>query len=564
MNENIRRNRKASNTTDRENTPKIENQETPHKILRFSEILKSKKNSSIDMDLPSATKTTRNYFIKTSSKNIHAQINQEEEAKTLIQNNETKEKEDNTEKIIPHIFKRKRKYRLRTNEFKLPSKINLLQKLCDKTKKNEKQDAQPIFKFEEDESINNNNNNNISKNYNTNNNTNIININDVESDKNKNNQYNRKNNYRPKTIMQNYENRISETMSEKDKIAQKSVNQENKNLTYTENISNKMEAKNAAQYQNKYQNYNNNKFQNKENNELLENEMVKNSYYIKCKSLYIELSFMENMNAQFEDHMEDKSKSIINFNNNPYEAVLEIFDGHGGDKISTYLQANFSKIYKKFLDETQKNIEKSLSLAFSKLDDNLRQQPNIEDMGSTGTIIHIIRDKSDRLFVYNGNVGDSRASLISPRKIERLSKEHRASDKEEKKRILAEGGLIFHGRVNGELMLTRSFGDFSFKQNQNAKTATTYKKTASTGEVGRFRKGVICEPFITKIEIDQNVDNQFLFLASDGIWDVISEEEMQNLIKVNNDTHYLSSLIIEKALIRQAWDNLSIFVVKLT
>ena len=564
MNENIRRNRKASNTTDRENTPKIENQETPHKILRFSEILKSKKNSSIDMDLPSATKTTRNYFIKTSSKNIHTLHNQEEEAKTLIQNNETKEKEDNTEKIIPHIFKRKRKYRLRTNEFKLPSKINLLQKLCDKTKKNEKQDAQPIFKFEEDESINNNNNNNISKTYNINNNTNIININDVESDKNKNNQYNRKNNYRPKTIMQNYENRISETMSEKDKIAQKSSNKENKNLTYTEKINNKMEAKNAAQYQNKYQNYNNNKFQNKENNELLENEMVKNSYYIKCKSLYIELSFMENMNAQFEDHMEDKSKSIINFNNNPYEAVLEIFDGHGGDKISTYLQANFSKIYKKFLDETQKNIEKSLSLAFSKLDDNLRQQPNIEDMGSTGTIIHIIRDKSDRLFVYNGNVGDSRASLISPRKIERLSKEHRASDKEEKKRVLAEGGLIFHGRVNGELMLTRSFGDFSFKQNQNAKTATTYKKTASTGEVGRFRKGVICEPFITKIEIDQNVDNQFLFLASDGIWDVISEEEMQNLIKVNNDTHYLSSLIIEKALIRQAWDNLSIFVVKLT
>ena len=35
-------------------------------------------------------------------------------------------------------------------------------------------------------------------------------------------------------------------------------------------------------------------------------------------------------------------------------------------------------------------------------------------------------------------------------------------------------------------------------------------------------------------------------------------------IKVNNDTKYLSSIIIEKALFKQAWDNLSVFVVKLT
>ena len=69
---------------------------------------------------------------------------------------------------------------------------------------------------------------------------------------------------------------------------------------------------------------------------------------------------------------------------------------------------------------------------------------------------------------------------------------------------------------------------------------------------------------MTQIEIDQSIKNQFLFLASDGVWDVVSEEEMQQLIKVNNDTKYLSSIIIEKALFKQAWDNLSIFVVKLT
>ena len=554
---------KASNTTATENPPKIKNEEKPNRIMKISEFLKAKKNANIDIDLSSVSKKTYSTLIDDSSKKKNLEKKKEEEKN--ISGNEIQEKEGSK---IPQ-FRRKRKYRLRTNEVKLPSDITLLQRLCEekkvkneKNEKKEKEVAQPIFKFEEDENTNNNNSNNDNDNSNFNNNSININNNnnEIELDKKKKNQFNRKINFRSSTRLQTYENGITEVLSKKNESKEAEENVEFKNITYADNISNNKEVKNSTPIQNKYRNYNYYKNQNK-NNELVENEMVKNNYYIKLKSLYIEFSFVENMNPQFEEAMEDKSKSIINFNNNPNEVILEIFDGHGGDKVSTYLQSNFSKIYKKYLDETKKNVEKSLSLAFSKLDDDLREVPNIEDQGSTGTILHIIRDKSDRLFVYNGNVGDSRATLISPRKIERLSKEHRASDKEEKKRVLSEGGLIFHGRVNGELMLTRSFGDFAFKQ--NAKT-TILRKNASTGEVGRFRKGVICEPYIAKVEIDQSVDNQFLFMASDGIWDVISEEEMQQLIKVNNDTKYLSSNIMEKALIRQAWDNLSIFVVKLT
>ena len=263
------------------------------------------------------------------------------------------------------------------------------------------------------------------------------------------------------------------------------------------------------------------------------------------------------MNIQFEKSMEDRSKSIINFNNNPNEILLEIFDGHGGADVSSYLQKNFAKIYEKYLNESQNNIAKSLSMAFNQIDEDLRQI-KIENQGSTGTIIHIIREKNNRLFVFNGNIGDSRVSLISSKKIIRLSQDHRTTDKEERKRIIAEGGMIINNRVNGELMLTRSFGDFDFKNN----IKNNNKK--NNDELTMFRKGVICEPFVTQIEIDQSINNQFLFLASDGIWDVISEEDMQQLIKVNNDTQYLSSIIVEKALFKKAWDNLSIFVVKLT
>ena len=70
-----------------------------------------------------------------------------------------------------------------------------------------------------------------------------------------------------------------------------------------------------------------------------------------------------------------------------------------------------------------------------------------------------------------------------------------------------------------------------YKTKINAKT-TALRKAASTGEVGRFRKGVICEPYIAKVEIDQSVDNQFLFMASDGIWDVVDEKILFNTTKL--------------------------------
>ena len=39
--------------------------------------------------------------------------------------------------------------------------------------------------------------------------------------------------------------------------------------------------------------------------------------------------------------MEDKGKSIRNFNNNSNKLLFCLFDGYGGDEASSYLQKNF-------------------------------------------------------------------------------------------------------------------------------------------------------------------------------------------------------------------------------
>ena len=283
-------------------------------------------------------------------------------------------------------------------------------------------------------------------------------------------------------------------------------------------------------------------------NQVIEYETIKESYTIKQCNCVLEYSFREDQNIDSETLMEDKSKSIENFNNDKNQMVFEIFDGHGGDEMSTYLQANLAKIYKQNLLLNKGNIILSLKNAFHDADDEMRGQLNMEGLGSTGTLVHIVRRLGPVLEVYSANVGDSRVSLISSEHIIRLSYDHRTTDEKEKKRILESGMEIIDDRICGTLMLTRIFGNYEYKEeNENGNN-----------------KGLICEPFISKIEIDLSIENQFLILASDGIWDILTEEEVQNIIKKYQDTQKICSIIIKKCLENEAWDNMSVFAVKLT
>ena len=291
----------------------------------------------------------------------------------------------------------------------------------------------------------------------------------------------------------------------------------------------------------------------KTKNKAIEYETVKENYSIKYCNTVLEYSFREDQNIDSETTMEDKSKSIENFNNEKNQMVFEIFDGHGGDEISTYLQSNLAQIYKQNLLLNKGNIILSLKNAFHDADIEMRNIFNIEGLGSTGTLVHVIWEANNDLVIYSANVGDSRVSLISPEHIIRLSYDHRTTDEKEKKRILDSGMEINDNRINGTLMLTRIFGNYEYK-NYLDDEDNDYNNN----------QGLICEPFISKINIDLNIPHQFLILASDGIWDIMSEEEIQNIIKTQNDTQQICSIIIKNCLRKEAWDNMSIFAIKLT
>jgi len=118
--------------------------------------------------------------------------------------------------------------------------------------------------------------------------------------------------------------------------------------------------------------------------------------------------------------------------------------------------------------------------------------------GSTALLSIITQNK-----LLLANVGDSKAILIRGNQAIPINTEHTAHDEEERKAVEARGGFIFEKKtitgarrilVQGSLEVTRAIGDRNYK------------------------KYITCEPDIYEYEFSQ--DDQYLILATDGLWKV--------------------------------------------
>jgi protein phosphatase 2C family protein 2/3 len=123
---------------------------------------------------------------------------------------------------------------------------------------------------------------------------------------------------------------------------------------------------------------------------------------------------------------------------------------------------------------------------------------------------------------YLGNAGDSRAVLCQKGKAVPLSVDHKPNDPEEMRRIIAGGGWVEACRVNGNLALSRALGDFIFKNNDSLKaedqivTGLGFKGPAFL---------IVCLALPDIVEVAITDEHEFIILACDGIWDVLSNEQ---------------------------------------
>ncbi|KAF3442186.1 hypothetical protein FNV43_RR16102 [Rhamnella rubrinervis] len=243
--------------------------------------------------------------------------------------------------------------------------------------------------------------------------------------------------------------------------------------------------------------------------------------------------------------MEDTHFLIPHLCNERDVHVFAIFDGHRGAAAAEFS----ARAFPGFLQAlgSLSSPADALSKAFIETDVafRLELEPNRKSKrviqkdwhpGCTAIASLIVRNK---LFV--ANAGDCRTILCRAGYPFVLSKDHVASCLEERERVLSAGGQVKWQvdtwRVGAAaLQVTRSIGDDDLKP------------------------AVTAEPEITETII--SAEDEFLVMASDGLWDVVSNAEVVSIIRDTvKEPGMCSKRLATEAAERGSTDNITVIVI---
>ena len=124
--------------------------------------------------------------------------------------------------------------------------------------------------------------------------------------------------------------------------------------------------------------------------------------------------------------------------------------------------------------------------------------------------------------VFFYNIGDSRSFMVRGEKnIAFSTVDHKPFNESEKSRIVAGGGRVQQGRVNGMLAVSRALGDFELKSNP---------KLGQKAQLVSAEADVEC--------IQRAKDDSFIAICCDGIFDVQKNEELVEFVNDRLPTKY--------------------------
>ena len=272
--------------------------------------------------------------------------------------------------------------------------------------------------------------------------------------------------------------------------------------------------------------------------------------------------------GKYRDYNEDTITATKILNDTYFFAV---YDGHGGNSCSLFLKENLHKYIKSFSKEginDAVNIVENIFLNEIALD-----KSGFENDHSGSCAIMALINKNKLLVA---NIGDSRLVLFKKNSLFFITEDHKPNSPKEKTRIEKAGGSIYQTqtpipiyqngkkidipwRVNpGRLSVSRTFGDIEAK-NEN---------------FGGKKNIVVAVPDITEIELDD--DFNLLVIGCDGIFDVLSNEQILECVKIVikeknvkdlNEINVselcgdIADMIVKSSLALDSFDNVSCIVV---
>lgn len=189
-------------------------------------------------------------------------------------------------------------------------------------------------------------------------------------------------------------------------------------------------------------------------------------------------------------------------------SYFAVFDGHAGARISAHCAEHLLDAIMA-TEEFQEDVTKGIHNGFLELDNKMRSLPEIvsgEDKSGSTAVCAFISPRQ----VYIANCGDSRAVLCRSGTPVFTTQDHKPGLVTERQRIVKAGGSVMLQRVNGSLAVSRALGDYEYKNVEG---------------MGPYEQLVSPEPEIFVRDRDDALD-EFLVLACDGIWDVMSNEDL--------------------------------------
>ncbi|KAF9429903.1 Protein phosphatase 2C 2 [Podila epigama] len=181
--------------------------------------------------------------------------------------------------------------------------------------------------------------------------------------------------------------------------------------------------------------------------------------------------------------MEDAHTTLLEVEGAEGTAFFAVYDGHGGPNVAKY---SGEGLHKKIIADSafsRGEYTSAIKNGFLEMDRALRYDPEYGNDSSGCTAITATITDKNVLFV-------------------------------ESRRIVAAGGFVEYGRVNGSLALSRALGDFEFKMNAT---------------LGPDDQIVTANPVIVEHKLTE--EDEFLVLACDGIWDCMSSQEVVTFVR---------------------------------
>lgn len=240
----------------------------------------------------------------------------------------------------------------------------------------------------------------------------------------------------------------------------------------------------------------------------------------------------------------------------PKISYFGLFDGHGGSFCANFLADHLHRYIFRLMNNGEDIID-SIKQGFLQAENDFTSESlssNFDNSGSCAICALVLQNH-----IFLANVGDSRAiiSYGNGKITAQVSIDHKPDEENEKNRIQKAGGVIVRtgalqvARVMpGRLSVSRSFGDLNAK----------IKKLGGKPGV------VVASPDVFRVKLTDNLD--FLVLASDGIFDVLRNDEVAEVVLVAlracGNSHERAGKaardVVERALEKRTSDNVTCVV----